>query len=52
VNHEKATSKDFMDELTYSVPTKDLYEVMKVCASNQGCDFQALLLEIKNEEIS
>ena len=25
VNHEKATSKDFMDELTYSVPVKDLY---------------------------
>ena len=44
VNHEESTSKDFMDEVTYSVPVKDLYEVIKVCTSHQGCDYQALLL--------
>ena len=38
-----------MDEVTVKVPVKDLYEVLKVCTSNQGCDYQALLLEIKNK---
>ena len=31
VNHEKSSSKDFMDEVTYKVPVKDLYEVIRVC---------------------
>jgi len=39
VNHEKSSSKDFMDEVTYKVPVKDLYEVIKVCTSHQGCDY-------------
>jgi hypothetical protein len=39
VNHEKSSSKDFMDEVTYKVPVKDLYEVMKVCTSHQGCNY-------------
>jgi hypothetical protein len=39
VNHKESTSKDFMDEVTYSVPMKDLYEVIKVCTSHQGCDY-------------
>ena len=34
VNHEKSSSKDFMDEITFKVPVKDLYEVIKVCTSN------------------
>ena len=49
--NKKATSKDFMDELTYSVPVKDLYQVLKVCTSHEGCGYQALLLEIVNDEL-
>ena len=33
------------------MPVKDLYQVIKVCASHQGCDYQALLLQIVNDDL-
>lgn len=45
-NSKTSTSRDFMDEVYYSVPLDSLYKVVKDCSSNEGCFFQAVLLEI------
>jgi hypothetical protein len=50
-NYKSSTSRDFMDEVTYEVPLKGLYRVQKTCSSNEGCPFQAVLLQIRDKRL-
>jgi len=38
-NFEDSTSRDFMDEVTYRVPLKTLYKVVRNSTTNDSCDF-------------
>jgi hypothetical protein len=40
-----------MDEVTYKVPLKTLYKVVKNSSTNDSCDFQAVLLEIRDNSL-
>ena len=51
-NFDVSTSRDFIDEITYSVPLDKLYKVKDSCSSNESCEYQGVLLQIKDEKLA
>ena len=44
-------SKDYMDEVSYKVPIKNLYRVQKAQINHEGCRYQVFLLKITDEKL-
>ena len=50
-DYQNSTAKDFLDQVTYSVPTKGLYKVKMQRTGYRGSKYQAVLLEIVDEKL-